>query len=79
MDYGGLAMDNQYGLTTSRVTHEHHDGMIKSSQKPALACNACGYDKLTLCQTMHDHKCEQCGAWQNDIHLSYATGRSANY
>lgn len=72
-------MDNKYGLASSRVAHEHHDAVLKASQKSTLACSACGYDKLTLCQTMHDHKCDRCGEWQNDVNMSYATGRSADY
>lgn len=72
-------MDNKYGLGSSRVAKEHHDAVVRAAHKPALTCSACGYDQLSFCQTMQDHKCDQCGAWQNDVSPTYALGRSADY
>ena len=71
-------MDNKYGLGSSKVSHEHHDSRHKSPA-PALSCRYCGAHALTLCTTMHDHRCEQCGQWQNDVPSGYSTGRSADY
>ena len=72
-------MDNKYGLGSSKVAHEHHDAQVESSAKPVLVCRFCGHDHLTLSQTMHDHRCNKCGEWQNDIPMDYATGHSADY
>jgi hypothetical protein len=70
-------MDNKYGLGSNKVAHEHHD----AHHKPAatMNCRYCGSTHVTLCSTMHDHRCEQCGKWQNDIPSGYSTGRSADY
>lgn len=72
-------MDNKYGLGSNKVAHEHHEAHHKSSAQPVLACRFCGGTHLTLCSTMHDHRCEHCGQWQNDLPLGYSTGRSADY
>lgn len=72
-------MDNKYGLGSSKVAHEHHEAHHKSSAQPALACRFCSGTHLSLCSTMHDHRCEDCGQWQNDLPLGYSTGRSADY
>ncbi|MDZ4098998.1 MAG: hypothetical protein U1E13_09885 [Methylophilaceae bacterium] len=71
-------MDNKYGLGSTRVAQEHHETHFKSSVKSAHVCHACGSEKLTLCKTMQDHRCDDCGAWQNDA-VGYSTGRSADY
>lgn len=70
-------MDNKYGLGSTRVAQEHNGTHAKSEQ-PAQVCRFCGHDKLTLCQTMQDHRCNNCGEWQNDA-FGYSTGRSADY
>ena len=72
-------MDNKYGLGSSRVAHEHHDAVNKHSHAPTASCKHCGHSALTLCNTMHDHRCNQCGAWQNDVAASYSVGRFSNY
>ena len=58
-------MDNKYGLGSNKVAHEHHE----TSHKPAadMRCRFCGSHALALCSTMHDHRCERCGQWQNDV------------
>lgn len=71
-------MDNKYGLGSTRVAQEHHETHFKSSVKSTQVCRACGYDHLTLCKTMQDHRCDRCGEWQNDA-SGYSTGRSADY
>ncbi len=71
-------MDNKYGLGSTRAAQEHHETHAKSSEKPLHVCHACGHDKLTLCKTMQDHRCDRCGEWQNDAY-GYSTGRSADY
>ena len=73
------AMDNKYGLGSAKVATEHHETHHKPSDKPALVCKFCGSHQLALSQTMHDHRCADCGEWQNDISMGYATGRSSDY
>ena len=72
-------MDNKYGLGSAKVATEHHETHHKVADKPALVCKFCNSDQLVLSQTMHDHRCAHCGEWQNDVSMSYATGRSADY
>lgn len=72
-------MENKYGLGSARVAHEHHDAKLKAESHPELACRFCGSSHLTLCLTMHDHRCEACGKWQSDMPMGYSTGRSADY
>lgn len=72
-------MENKYGLGSARVAHEHHDAKLKAESNPELICRFCGGSHLTLCLTMHDHRCESCGKWQNDLPMGYSTGRSADY
>jgi hypothetical protein len=71
-------MDNKYGLGSAKAAHEHHDAKLKSG-KSEITCRFCSSDHLTLCLTMHDHRCEDCGQWQNDLPMGYSTGRSADY
>jgi len=66
-------MDNKYGLGSSKVAVELH----KKDQQ--LKCRSCDGEHLHYCPTMQDHKCEDCGEWQNDIPSNYSTGRSADY
>jgi hypothetical protein len=73
---GGFCMDNKYGLGSSRVAHEHHDA---SHPHQGTACKYCGHTELTLCTTMHDHRCNHCGEWQNDVMAGYSTGRFSDY
>jgi len=28
---------------------------------------------------MHDHRCDDCGEWQQDVPQGYSTGRSSDY
>lgn len=72
-------MDNKYGLGSAKVAHEHHEAQQKAAAKPAIVCRFCGSDHLTLCLTMHDHRCENCGKWQEDLPMGYSSGRSADY
>lgn len=72
-------MENKYGLGSARVAHEHHDAKLKATGHADMACRFCGATHLTLCLTMHDHRCETCGKWQNDMPMGYSTGRSADY
>lgn len=67
-------MDNKYGLGSSKVAHENH-----KSQAAAMRCRFCNSPTLTLCPTLRDHRCEDCGQWQNDVPPGYSTGRSADY
>ncbi len=74
-------MDNKYGLGSTKVAIEHHQAVLKSrpSTKPVLVCHYCGHDHLVFCQTMNDHRCENCGEWQNDLPMGYSTGHSSDY
>lgn len=72
-------MDNKYGLGSSKVATEHHELHHKGSHKPILACKYCGGRQLLASQTMHDHRCIDCGEWQQDVTPSYSTGRSSDY
>ncbi len=72
-------MDNKYGLGSSKVATEHHETHAKSETKASLVCQFCMSLNLVLSQTMHDHRCADCGEWQNDVEPSYSTGRSSNY
>ncbi|MFZ9642413.1 MAG: hypothetical protein ACO29L_03050 [Candidatus Methylopumilus sp.] len=71
-------MDNKYALGSTKVATEHHEAVHKSSAQ-SRACKFCASAELVLCPTMHDHKCAQCGEWQQDVEKSYATGRSSDY
>ena len=71
-------MDNKYALGSTKVAREHHEAAHKSAM-PSRICKFCGSVSLVLSQTMHDHKCSDCGEWQQDVEKSYATGRSSEY
>jgi len=70
-------MDNKYALGSTKVATEHHE--LTHKHTPSKACKFCGSAELVLCPTMHDHKCSDCGEWQQDIEKTYATGRSSEY
>lgn len=72
-------MDNKYGLGSAKVAHAHHEATHKSSSVSSKGCIHCGHDRLTLCPTLNDHFCEECGQYQDDVPVGYATGHSANY
>lgn len=72
-------MDNKYGLGSSKVATEHHETHHKAVETYVTQCNFCGSHDLTLSPTMHDHLCNACGEWQNDVPAGYSTGRSADY
>ncbi|HZV98788.1 MAG TPA: hypothetical protein VFF74_07345 [Methylophilaceae bacterium] len=72
-------MDNKYGLGSTKVAQEHHETHAKTHAKSELTCRFCGHAELTLSPTMHDHRCNHCGEWQNDIPMGYSTGRSSDY
>lgn len=72
-------MDNKYGLGSNKVATEHHETHHKSTEIHPTACKFCGSDNLILSPTMHDHRCSDCGEWQNDIPQGYSTGRSSDY
>lgn len=71
-------MDNKYGLGSTRVAHAHHDAQ-KAAQHAAPTCRYCGSVQLTLCPTMNDHFCKDCGEYQGDVPPGYSTGRYADY
>ncbi len=71
-------MDNKYALGSTRVAVEHHELHHKVQSAP-LVCKFCGNDRLVLSPTMHDHRCSNCGEWQDDISKGYSTGRSSDY
>ncbi len=71
-------MDNKYALGSTKVATEHHEAVHKSADQ-ARACQFCGSTDLVPSPTMHDHKCSDCGEWQQDVEKSYATGRSSEY
>jgi hypothetical protein len=73
------AMDNKYGLGSTKVATEHHQATLKSSTKPVPVCRYCGDSHLVLCQTMKDHRCETCGEWQNDTPMGYSTGHISDH
>jgi len=73
-------MDNKYGLGSTKVAKVHHKAHHKDA--PALhptSCKFCGSNELALSPTMHDHLCNACGEWQNDVPQGYSTGRSSDY
>jgi hypothetical protein len=71
-------MDNKYALGSTKVATEHHEATHKSPVA-SRACKFCDSSELVLCPTMRDHKCSNCGEWQQDVEKSYATGRSSDY
>lgn len=72
-------MENKYGLGSTKVAQEHHDANHKSTAIHPVQCKFCGSKKLALSPTMHDHLCNDCGEWQNDVPQGYSTGRSSDY
>lgn len=72
-------MDNKYGLGSTKVATEHHETHHKTPPLHATRCKFCGAQHLELSPTMHDHRCVDCGEWQNDIPAGYSTGRNSDY
>ncbi len=72
-------MDNKYGLGSTKVAVKKHETSHKSEVNHTPECKFCGNNNLTLSPTMHDHLCNACGEWQNDIPQGYSTGRSSDY
>ncbi|MFA6041593.1 MAG: hypothetical protein WC733_08825 [Methylophilus sp.] len=72
-------MDNKYGLGSTKVAKEHHELHHNSATHTLLICKFCQGNRLILCLTMQDHRCEDCGEWQMDIPQGYSTGRSSDY
>lgn len=72
-------MDNKYGLGSTKVAAEHHELHHKVATTHASKCKFCAGAHLALSPTMHDHRCEDCGEWQNDIPQGYSTGRSSEF
>lgn len=73
-------MDNKYGLRSTKVaTEKHEQSHPRAADALALRCKYCGSTHLILSATMHDHRCEDCGEWQQDIPAGYSTGRSSDY
>lgn len=72
-------MDNKYGLGSTKVATEHHETHHKSPVVHTKYCKSCGGSELVLSQTLHDHRCVECGELQNDIPQGYSTGRSSDY
>lgn len=71
-------MDNKYGLGSVKVAHAHHDAKYKDLAFHS-SCKYCGSDQLTLCPTMNDHFCKDCGQYQDDVPAGYSTGRYVDY
>jgi hypothetical protein len=72
-------MDNKYGLGSNKVSQAHHDLHHKQPPTTSMACRFCGSTQLTLCPTLNDHFCRECGEYQSDVPAGYSTGRSADY
>ena len=34
---------------------------------------------MMMSQSLHDHRCADCGKWQEDVEMSYSTGRASDY
>ena len=71
--------DNKYGLGSTKVATEHHETHHKTEPLHPTHCKNCKGTNLILSQTMHDHRCNDCGEWQNDVPQGYSTGRAADY
>jgi ribosomal protein S27E len=74
-----FAMDNKYGLGSTKVATEHHETHHKTPEIHAVQCKFCGSSDIVLSPTMQDHLCNACGEWQNDVPQGYSTGRSSDY
>lgn len=74
-------MDNKYGLGSSKVAHQHHHTHHQktASVHQPLICKFCQHTELILSPSMHDHRCLNCGQWQNDVPVGYSTGRITDY
>jgi len=73
-------MDNKYGLGSTKVATTHHETHHKTTPVGhAAECKFCGSSYLEVSLTMHDHRCRDCGEWQNDIPAGYSTGRHSDY
>ena len=73
-------MDNKYGLGSSKVAHQHHQTHHpKATAHHPLTCKFFQHSELVLSLTMHDHRCVNCGQWQNDVPVGYSTGRMTDY
>ena len=71
-------MDNKYGLGSTKVAHAHHDA-VKSALHVPATCRFCGSAHISLCPTMNDHFCNDCGEYQGDVPAGYSTGRYVDY
>jgi hypothetical protein len=71
--------DNKYGLGSSKVATEHHETHHKTVAVHPINCKFCNSTNLTLSPTLHDHLCNDCGEWQNDVPQGYSTGRAPDY
>jgi hypothetical protein len=69
-------MDNKYGLGSTKVATEHHEAHHKAH---VVHCKFCGGTHLEFSPTMHNHRCADCGEWQNDLPEGYSSGRHSNY
>lgn len=72
-------MDNKYGLGGSKVATEHHEAHHKTAPLHPAVCKHCNSSNLIFSPSMHDHRCNECGEWQNDVPQGYSTGRATDY
>ncbi|OYY50698.1 MAG: hypothetical protein B7X95_09330 [Methylophilaceae bacterium 17-44-8] len=72
-------MDNKYGLGSTKVATEHQAIQEKSDTADQVVCKFCKSTRLVLSPTMHDHRCDACGEWQQDVPQGYSSGRSSDY
>lgn len=72
-------MDNKYGLGGSKVATEHHETHHKTGPLHPVVCRHCSSTDLIFSPSMHDHHCNDCGEWQNDVPQGYSTGRASDY
>ena len=72
-------MNNKYGLGSSKVASEHHEVHHKTTPLHPAECVHCSSTDLIYSPTMHDHRCNNCGEWQNDVPQGYSTGRASNF
>lgn len=72
-------MDNKYGLGSTKLAKVKHDEHHKDAALHPTECKFCNSSDLTASSTMHDHICNACGEWQNDVPQGYSTGRSSDY
>jgi hypothetical protein len=72
-------MDNKYGLGSTKVAKTHHELHHKTPVSHLANCKFCSSSYLELSPTMHDHRCRDCGEWQNDIPAGYSSGRNSDY